>query len=400
MHFPALSDGYAYLDGAGGTQMPEAVIEAMADASRRGLANVGGVFPASDRADSAVEECRAAIADLVSGEPAGVVLGPNMTTLTYRVASALSKQWAPGDEVIVTQLDHDANIRPWIQAADRVGAVVRWATIDTSTGDLPTEQFQALVNGKTRLVAVTAASNLTGIKPNVAEIAAIAHNHRALLFVDGVHATAHQVTDIRALGADFYATSAYKWYGPHVGAIIADPGLLERFEPDKLLPQSDVVPERYEWGTPSFANLVGVAAAVDELASLSGDIGTRRERIRQAMGTVEQREQTLFLDLLKGLSELPSVSLYGQSSFRAPTAFFRVADLTPQQLAGALARRQVNVWHGDNFAIELCRALGLDQTGGAVRASLAIYNQAEDVHRLVAAVGEIVDSLATSRHRE
>src|SRR5580658_598443 len=233
--YPALADGYAYLDGAAGTQVPAAVIEAISQAQARGLGNSGGAFPASLRADEITAGCRAAVAALTGGEPDGVILGPNMTTLTYRIAGALAKTWKPGDEIVVSQLDHDANVRPWVQAAGRAGATVRWAVADSATGELPAGQYAGLIGERTRLVAVTAASNVIGTRPDVPAITALAHAAGALAYVDGVHATPHVPVDVRELGADFYATSAYKWSGPHIGAVIADPALLETLRPDKLL---------------------------------------------------------------------------------------------------------------------------------------------------------------------
>src|SRR5215813_4065461 len=224
--YPALADGYAYLDGAAGTQVPATVIDAISQAQASGLGNSGGAFPASRRADEITGRCRAAVAALTGGQPDGVVLGPNMTTLTYRIAGTLAKDWKPGDEVVVSQLDHDANVRPWVQAADQAGATVRWAGVDPATGELPAEQYRDLITERTRLVAVTAASNVIGTRPNVQVITALARAAGALSYVDGVHATPHGPIDVHELGADFYATSAYKWSGPHIGAVVADPDLL------------------------------------------------------------------------------------------------------------------------------------------------------------------------------
>ena len=242
--YPALTDGYAYLDGAAGTQVPAAVIEAIAETYRSGIGNAGGAFPASGRADRIVAECRRAVADLTGAEPDGVILGPNMTTLTYRLADTLSRQWGPGDEVVVSRLDHDANVRPWVQAAARSGATLRWAEVDSSTAELPAAQYRELLSERTRLVAVTAASNIVGTRPDVPAIAAAAHAVGALCYVDGVHATPHVPVDVQALGADFYATSAYKWSGPHIGTVVADPALLETLHPDKLAPAPSGVPGR------------------------------------------------------------------------------------------------------------------------------------------------------------
>jgi len=392
--YPALSDGYAYLDGAAGTQVPAAVIEAIAEAYRSGIGNVGGAFPASARSGAIVAECRQALADLTGAHPDGVILGPNMTTLTYRLADTLSRGWGPGDEVVVSRLDHDANIRPWVQAAGRRGATVRWAEADLATTELPAAQYGELLSERTRLVAVTAASNVVGTRPDVAAIAAAAHAVGALVYVDGVHATPHVPVDVGALGADFYATSAYKWSGPHIGTVVAEPALLESLHPDKLAPAPEGVPGRFERGTAAFADLAGVAAAVEHLASLAapaGDAtaGGRRQRVLASMAAVEEYETRLFAGLLDGLAAMNHVTLYGKAARRAPTAFFTVTGHSPRQVAARLADRQVNVWHGDNYAWELAGALGLRDSGGAVRAGLVHYNHQADVDRLLAAVAEL-----------
>ncbi len=390
--YPALADGYAYLDGAAGTQLPDAVIDAISAAYRAGLGNGGGAFPASRRSDAIIAECRAAVADLTGGSSAGVILGPNMTTLTFRLANALAASWGPGDEVVVSRLDHDANVRPWVCAAARAGATVRWADVQLPAGELPAGQFGDLVSERTRLVAVTAASNVLGTRPDVAAITAIARAAGALSYVDGVHATPHGPTDVRALGADFYATSAYKWSGPHIGAVVADPALLESIRPDKLVPSPDIVPERFEQGTPPYADLAGVTAAVDHLAAL-GDAapGTRRERLLAAMAAAQQHEAQLAAVLLRGLAAMPHVTTYGQARDRTATAYFNVAGRTPRQVAEHLAARRINVWEGDNYAWEVTGALGIRDTGSAVRAGLVHYNDADDVDRLLAAVAELAD---------
>jgi cysteine desulfurase family protein (TIGR01976 family) len=388
--YPALRDGYAYLDGAAGTQVPTAVIEAIADTYRAGIGNAGGAFPASDRAGAIVAECRGAVADLTGGHPDGVILGPNMTTLTYRLADTLSRGWAPGDEVVVSRLDHDANVRPWVQAAARREATVRWAEVDVSTAELPASQFGELLSERTRLVAVTAASNIVGTRPDVAAIAAAAHSVGALCYVDGVHATPHVPVDVGALGADFYATSAYKWSGPHIGAVVADPALLETLRPDKLVPAPDEVPGRFERGTAAFADLAGVAAAVEHLAALDpGAARSRRERVLASMAAVERYEGQLFASLLGGLGEMRHVTLYGKAARRAPTAWFTVAGYSPSEVAAHLAARRINVWNGDNYAWELAGVLGLRDSGGAVRAGLVHYNDSAEVDRLLAAVAEL-----------
>jgi cysteine desulfurase family protein (TIGR01976 family) len=387
--YPALADGYAYLDSAAGTQMPGPVIDAISAAHRSGLGNAGGVFPASLRSAAVTAQCRQAVADLVGGVAEGVILGPNMTTLTYRLANTLARAWHPGDEVVVSRLDHDANIRPWVQAAARAGAAVRWAEVDLPSGELPVGQYGSLLSERTVLVAVTAASNVLGTRPGVAEITARAHAVGALSYVDGVHATPHGPVDVAALGADFYATSAYKWSGPHVGAVIADPGLLESLHPDKLEPAPGTVPERFEQGTPPFADLAGVTAAVEHLASLDpAAAGTRRERVLACMAAADDHEQALFQVLLDGLGAMAKVTLYGHASRRTATAFFTVAGRTPVDVASHLADRKVNVWNGDNYAWELTGALGI-RPAGAVRAGLVHYNDRSDVDRLLNAVADL-----------
>ena len=388
--YPALADGFAYLDGAAGTQVPASVIEAIGAAYRAGLGNAGGEFPASQRSAELTAGCRQAVADLVGGSAAGVILGPNMTTLTYRLAYTLASQWGAGDEVVLSRLDHDANVRPWIHAARRAGATVRWAEVDLSTGELPAAQYADLLTGRTRLVAVTAASNVLGTRPDVSAITAQARAAGALTYVDGVHATPHGPVDLAALGADFYATSAYKWSGPHVGAVIAAPALLDTLHPDKLMPAPDSVPERFEQGTPPFADLAGVTAAVEHLAQLDASAaGPRRQRLLTSMAAVEAHEQSLFHVLQDGLAAMSHVTCYGKAAHRAPTAYFAVAGRRPGDVARYLAGRGINVWSGHNYAWELTGVLGIRDSGGAVRAGLVHYNDRSDVDRLLEAVADL-----------
>ncbi|MBO0821342.1 MAG: cysteine desulfurase-like protein [Nocardiopsaceae bacterium] len=384
--YPALADGNAYLDGAAGTQAPSAVIEAIAGAYRGGLSNVHGAFAASARSGEIVTAARAAVADLVGGVPDGVIFGPSTTALTYRLAAVLARRWAPGDSIVVSRLDHDANVRPWVQAADRAHVTVRWAEVDPSSGELDVGQYHNLVDSRTRLVAVTAASNLLGTRPDVAGIAEIAHHVGALTYVDGVHAVPHGPVSAGDLGADFFATSAYKWGGPHVAAVVASPERLEPLRPDKLVPSPDDVPERFELGTLPFGDLAGVTAAVDHLASLAGPGGPRRAALLASMAEVESYELGLFSRMLDGLAAMSHVTLYGKAAHRTPTVYFNLAGRSPASVASALAEAGVNVWDGDNYAYELVRALGLAASGGAVRAGLVHYNDASDVERLLSAV--------------
>ena len=390
--YPALRTGAAYLDGAAGTQVPQTVIDAIADAYRGGLGNAHGTFAASRRSDGIVTECRSAVADLVGGVPDGVFLGPNMTTLTYRLARTLSRTWRPGDEIVVSRLDHDANIRPWVQAAADTGITVRWADVDLPAGELPVDQYDDLLTDRTRLVTLPAASNMIGTRPDVAGITAKAHAVGALAFVDGVHATPHVPVDVAALGADFYATSAYKWCGPHIGAIIADPALLETLRPDKLVPSPDTVPERFETGTSPFADLAGVTAAVEHLASLVPGTGSRRDRVLASMAAAEAYEQELFQTLLKGLEANERVTLHGAPVRRTATVYFSVAGHAADDVAAAAAARDVNVWSGHMYAWELAGALGVRDSGGAVRAGLVHYNDESDVDRLLTTIDALTRS--------
>lgn len=379
-----------FLDGAAGTQSPNEVIDAIASAYRDGTSNAGGAFATSRRADELTWAAREAVADLVNGDPAGVVLGPNMTTLTYRFARTFADGWAVGDNIVLSQLDHDANVRPWVQIAARSGADVRWAEVDIETGELPAGQYDVLVDERTRLVAVTAGSNVLGTRPDVRAITDLARSRGALSYVDGVHSTAHGVTDIQAYGCDLYATSAYKWVGPHVGCVIAAPELLEGLHPDKLASSSNVVPERFEWGTPSFHNFAGVRAAVDHLAGLDDEAsGSRRERLVTSLGAAEEHEQALLADLLEALGADPRITVYGRAEHRTSTVYFTVDGLTPEQTAEALAKLDVNVWSGHNYAWEVTEAMGIRDSGSAVRASIEHYTSTEDVRRLLTALKDI-----------
>ncbi|MGH3356793.1 MAG: cysteine desulfurase-like protein, partial [Nocardioidaceae bacterium] len=295
--FPALAQGVAHFDGPGGSQVPAVVAHAVADAMCAGMANRGSVTAAEQRADSVVRSARTAMSDLLGGPEGGVVFGRSMTQMTYDVSRALAKQWGPRDEIVVTRLDHDANIRPWVQAARAVGATVRWADFDPDTGDLPVGAVADVLSPRTRVVAVTAASNLLGTRPDIAAIADASHDVGALVYVDGVHLTPHSPVDVGALGADFYACSPYKFFGPHLGVLSADPDLLKSIDPDKLLPSSDAVPERFELGTLPYELLAGTSATVDFIADLVPGRGERRERLVTAMAAVQSHEDRLFARL-------------------------------------------------------------------------------------------------------
>ena len=387
--FPGLLEGTVMLDGAAGTLVPTAVIDAVADALRLSMANLHGEFAASRRSTETVAAAREAVADLLGGSPRGVVLGPNMTTLTFHLADALSAEWKPGDEVVVTALDHDANVRPWVRAAERAGATVRFAEFDPESGELAPSAFHRLIGDRTRLVAVTAASNAIGTKPDVRAIADLAHAAGAVTYVDGVHATPHGPIDVAALGADFYACSTYKLFGPHAGAVIADPDRLDRLRPAKLAPAPDEVPDRFERGTPAFELLAGITAAIEWLAGLTDATGTRRERVTAALAAVEAYLSELLTHALTGLNDIPGVRLLGTPRRRTSTISFVVDGRQPSEIARRLAEQGIAVWAGDNYAYELMHRYGLASSGGAVRASIVLYNDRDDVDRLLGAVAEI-----------
>jgi cysteine desulfurase family protein (TIGR01976 family) len=387
--FPALDGEEVALDGAAGTQAPEAVIAAVAEAMRSAMSNVGGAFAASRISTETVSEAREAVADLVGGVADGVVLGPSMTALTFRIANALAKSWGPGDEVVVTSLDHDANIRPWRIAAERAGATVRVADFDPESGELPVSAIEGALSERTRLVAVTAASNAIGTRPDVAAISERAHDAGALTYIDGVHATPHMPTDVGAIGADFYACSSYKFCGPHAGAVVANPALLDSLHPDKLVPSPSRVPHRFERGTPPFELLAGVRAAIDWLADLTDADGSRRARLVASLAAIERSLEPLLAQMVEGLAAIDGVRILGAPRHRTPTVSFTVDGKRPEAVVDALAERRTAVWAGDNYAYELMRRFGLDQSGGAIRASIVLYNNADEVARFLEAVDEI-----------
>lgn len=388
---PALADGTAYFDGPGGTQTPDLVAEAMAAALTAGLSNRGRTTAAERNADDITVGARLAGADLVNADPRGIVFGRSMTELTFQVARTLAQQWGPGDEVVVTRLDHDGNVRPWVAYAERTGATVRWAEFDPRTGVLTPEDVLRHVTDSTRVVAVTGASNLLGTRPDLAAIGAGLASSQALFYVDGVHLTAHAAIDMRAIGADFYACSPYKFLGPHLGMLAASPALLESMHPDKLRPSTEQVPERFELGTLPYELLAGVTAAIDVLADLvPGDESSlsRRERLVRSMTALEEYEDGLHERMRSGLESISGVHCYGHAPLRTPTELFSVDGVPSAEVYARLAERGVNAPAGSFYAIEASEWIGLG-SGGAVRAGLAPYTSVDDVDRLLAGVAEI-----------
>jgi cysteine desulfurase family protein (TIGR01976 family) len=388
-HFPALAEGAAHFDGPGGSQVPKEVAEAVRTTLASAVSNRGRSTPSERRADDIVTQARQAMADLVGGDAAGIVFGRSMTQLTYDMARTLAKGWSPGDEVVVTRLDHDANIRPWVQAAEAAGATVRWADFDPITTELTADHVAAVLTARTRLVAVTGASNLIGTRPEVGVIAELVHRAGALLYLDGVHLTPHVPIDMQTMGADFYVCSPYKFLGPHCGVLAAAPELLETLHPDKLLPSTDDVPERFELGTLPYELLAGTTAAVDFMTGVAPGVEEgRRDRLVSSMRAIEAYETQLGEQLEARISEIEAVVLLGHAVNRTPTFLLTVAGRTPGAVSSALAAEGVNAPCGSFYAIEPARWLGLGD-GGAVRAGVAPYTDQSDVDRLVAGLERI-----------
>ena len=391
--FPALRAGAAHFDGPGGSQVPDAVADAVAAALVSPLANRGRVTAAERTADDIVLAARSAMADLLGAGPGGIVFGRSMTALTFDMARTLAATWRPGDEVIVTRLDHDANIRPWVLAAQAVGAVVRWADFAPRTAELTVADIARHLSSRTRLVAVTGASNLLGTRPPVDLIAAAAHERDALVFVDGVHLTAHAPVDVAALGADLFACSPYKFLGPHCGVLAAAPALLETLTPQKLAPSPDSVPERFELGTLPYELLAGTTAAVDFLAGLDpAATGTRRERLVASITAVERHEDRLRHRIEDGLAALPGVVVHSRAASRTPTLLLSFPGRDCQDAYRFLADHGVNAPAGTFYALEASRRLGFGDAG-ALRVGLAPYIDDGDVDRLLAALAAFLDGV-------
>ena len=372
--FPGLRDDWARLDGPAGTQALDDTIEAAAAWWGSGdPANAHGPFPQAAATDALVWSTRQACAELLGGSPESVVFGESMTSLTMRFAAAVGRTLGPGDEVVVTRLDHDGNVRPWVVAAERAGATVRFAEPDRDTLALDAEHVAAALSERTRWVAFTATSNVVGTAPDVTAICRLARDAGARTYIDAVAATPHRRIDRRGWGADAVVSSAYKWYGPHVGVLSADPSLLAELHPDKLVPSPDTVPERWELGTLPFEQLAGVRAAARFMLDRVVPLGWTEE---QALGD----------KLDAGLRALDGVGVLGERRpGDAPTRWFTVSGVEPETVARRLAEQRIAVWSGTNYAWEIAHWIGLG-VAGAVRAGLVHYNDATDVDRLLAAL--------------
>ena len=388
--FPALRDGTAYFDGPGGSQTPTVVADAIRDAMLRPLSNRGNATTAARNAEEIVVQCRLALSDLLHADPDEVVFGRSMTALTFDLSRTLSAHWRPGDEIVVTRLDHDANVRPWVIAAASAGAVVRWVDFDPATSELPVQNIEAQLSSRTRLVAVTAASNLIGTMPDVRTIATSVHAVGALLYVDGVHYTAHSAVDFRALEADIFVCSPYKFLGPHCGVAVGKHDLLAELRPDKLLPAPDRVPERFEHGTLPYELMAGTTAAVEFLAGMTRATGTRRDRLANAMGALQQHEDTLLRRIEAGLRRLSTVTVHSRAARRTPTLLLTFGEHQAAAISAVLAQHAINAPAGSFYAYEASRRLGLGEAGG-VRIGLAPYNTAADVDRLIGVLAATLD---------
>ena len=382
-HFPSLASGLAFFDGPAGTQTPTVVGEAIATTLSRPLSNRGTLGESALNAENAVQGFRAAYADLLNLPAAAIVHGRSATQLTYDFSHHLAKTWREGDEIILSRLDHDANVRPWVQAAERVGVNVRWIEIDPDTTELDLDSYELALSSRTRLVALTGASNVLGTIPPVRRIADRAHGVGAVVYVDGVHLAAHQLVDVPALGADLFVCSPYKFLGPHCGVLAGDLELLESLRPDKLVPSPDDVPERFEFGTLPYEVLAGATATVDFLAEIDpGETGTRRERLARSLSAVHDHETSLRARLQDGLAGIgEALTVHSQARDRTPTFLMSLVGRDPREAQAHLASRGVVAPAGSFYAYEPFRALKLENP--ALRVGLAPYNSAEEVDRLL-----------------
>ncbi len=394
--FPALERRYeehpvAYFDGPGGTQVPSPVVERMTDYMLHHNANTHWLFPTSLETDGALDDARRALGDFLNARPNEIAFGNNMTTLTFHVARGLGREWGAGDEIVLTELDHHANIAPWQALATERGVTIRTVGMHIETGQLDWAAMEAAVGPRTRLVAIGAASNALGTINDVAAAGRLVHAVGGLLFVDAVHYAPHALVDVNAIGCDLLSCSAYKFYGPHVGVLYGRHDLLSRIDVPKLAPAPSTAPERLETGTQNHEGIVGAAAAVDFLASLDrGSAPTRRRALETVFSALHARGQALISRLYTGLEAIPRVTVYGPAPDqpRTPTVAFVVEDRTSDEVARELVSRGLFLSNGDFYASTAIARLG-HETDGVVRAGCACYTSTEEVDRLLAAVEEI-----------
>jgi cysteine desulfurase family protein (TIGR01976 family) len=395
--FPALQRPAIFLDNPGGTQVPQVVVDRVRDYLTTTNANRGGAFATSRASDELLERSRQAMAQFLgAGRPEEILFGPNMTSLTFDISRSLAREFLPGDEIVVTRLDHDANIAPWLFLAEDRGCLVRWLDFDPADGRLRLPELEALLGPRTRLVAVGYASNALGTVNPVAEIARRAHAVGALCYVDAVQASPHLAIDVTALDCDFLAISTYKVFGPHLGALFGRHGILERLRAYKVRPASDRPPGKFETGTQLHENIAGALGALEYLAGLAGggpstDLGPA---LRAAMAAIGAYESGLTRHLLEGLKSVPGLRLVGVSdparlNERVPTVSFTMGTRSPREVAEALGRDGIYVWDGDFYAPSVTERLGLAGSGGLIRVGLVHYNTLAEIDRLIEALGRL-----------
>lgn len=397
--FPALADAATYLDNPAGTQLPRGVIEAVSAAMSGAASNLGGYFRASQAADAIHARAHEAMADLLGAASAAEILvGQSMTTLTFQIARSLGRAWCAGDELIVTRMDHEGNVSPWLRLAEERGLEIRWLGINRDSWRIEPEELRPLLNPRTRLLALNYASNLSGSINPVAELTRLARQAGALVYVDAVQYAPHAKVEVGELDCDFLACSAYKFFGPHIGVLWGRARLLGELYPYAVRCGSPDLPWRHVTGTPQTELLAGLAAAVDYLAWLGAEIGvagTRRERIVGAYRAATAYEMPLAQHLIDELSRLPGVHIHGITSAsrlgeRVPTVSLSHSSQRNAVLAKALAAEGINVWSGHNYAYEFARYLGLDEEDGVLRIGLAHYNTAAEVERLLGSLRKLL----------
>ncbi len=386
-----------FFDGPAGTQVPQGVIDGITDYLLRSNANNCGAFPTSKRTDETIAEARIAMADFLNCSAKEITFGPNMTTLTFAFSRGIGRDLKPGDEIVVTLLDHDANFAPWL-ALEELGVVIRKVDINESDCTLNMDDLRSKINSRTRLVAVGYAANAVGTLNDVHEVVRLAHDAGALAFIDAVHYAPHGPIDVRALDCDFLACSTYKFFGPHIGVIYGKADLLKRFQPYKVRPQYDSLPDRWETGTQNHECLAGVTAAVDYLASLgrhvAPGVADRRSALLAAYAAIQKHERTLIARLISGLLAIPGLKFYGISDarrfdHRVPTVAIRIDGYSPLQLAQHLAEQGIFTWDGNYYAINLTERLGVEKQGGLLRIGLVHYNTLEEVDVLLQALNKL-----------
>ena len=400
--FPSLSQTVAgqpavFLDGPGGTQVPQRVIDAISDYLKNSNANTCGAYATSRRTDAVIAGARAAMADLFACDPDEVVFGPNMTTLTFALSRSLGRELGPGDEILLTHLDHDANVSPW-RALEERGVTIRFVDVNQEDCTLNMADLAQKLNSRTRVVAVGYASNAVGTINDVREIVRLAHQKGALAYIDAVHYAPHGPIDVRALDCDFLVCSSYKFFGPHMGILYGKREHWQRLQPYKLRANTNAVPNRWEWGTLNHECIAGIAACVEYLADLGRQVdpsvSTRRAALLAAYSAIQQHERGLVEMLIGGLLALPGLKFYGISDVakldrRCPTVAVRITGHTPLDLATRLGERGIFTWDGNYYALNLTERLDVEKDGGFLRIGLAHYNTAAEVQRLLQGLREI-----------